>query len=161
MKKFIFLAIIIVSSCTSDNPTPIGSGNNLDNSVIIYLKSNEGNNLLNTTNYNSSNYKIYYKIANEFIEQNNSNLDYPKNFFINSETNPISMKLFLNHLSTESNPITVVKWNDTESDTIKTSYRRGIENNNDYEICEKLWLNNSLIWDINNNQNGRQITIVR
>lgn len=160
MKNIIFLIILsIMSSCTKDNPAPTST--NLDNSVIIYLKSSEGNNLLNTTNYNSNNYRIYYKKGNEFIEQNNSNLDYPKNFFINSETNPISMKLFLNHLSTEINPITVVKWNDIESDTLKTSFRRGIENNTDYEICEKIWLNNALIWDINNNQNGRQIIITK
>ncbi|GAW90669.1 hypothetical protein FPS14_contig00083-0006 [Flavobacterium psychrophilum] len=116
---------------------------------------------MNTINYNSNNYRIYYKNGNEYIEQNNSNLDYPKNFFINSETNPISMKLFLNHLSTETNPITVVKWNDTESDTLKTFFRRGTDNNTDYEICEKIWLNDALIWDINNNQNSRQITIIK
>ncbi|EKT4502358.1 hypothetical protein [Flavobacterium psychrophilum] len=160
MKNFIFLSIIsIISSCTKDNPEP--TSRNLDNSVIIYLNSSEGNNLLNTINYNSNNYRIYYKNGNEYIEQNNSNLDYPKNFFINSETNPISMKLFLNHLSTETNPITVVKWNDTESDTLKTFFRRGTDNNTDYEICEKIWLNDALIWDINNNQNSRQITIIK
>ncbi|AIN75140.1 hypothetical protein O8E88_002344 [Flavobacterium psychrophilum] len=160
MKNFIFLSIIsIISSCTKDNPEPTST--NLDNSVIIYLNSSEGNNLLNTINYNSNNYRIYYKNGNEYIEQNNSNLDYPKNFFINSETNPISMKLFLNHLSTETNPITVVKWNDTESDTLKTFFRRGTDNNTDYEICEKIWLNDALIWDINNNQNSRQITIIK
>ena len=159
MKNFIFFIIIIMSSCTNDNPAPTST--NLDNSVNIYLESSDGNNLLNKTNYNSNNYKIYYKNGNEFIEQNNSNLDYPKNFSINLETNPINMKLFLNHLSTETNPITVVKWNDTDSDTLKTSFRRGFENNIDYEICEKIWLNDVLIWDINNNQNGRQITITK
>ena len=160
MKKNILLAILIIStSCSNDKTEPIS--NNLDIGVVIYLLSSEGNNLLNTVNYDSNNIRIYYKKGNEFIEQNESNLDYPKNFFVNTETNPISMKLFLNHLPSESYPITVVKWNNSESDTLKTSIRRGIENNTDFEICEKIWLNDELIWDIHNNPNGRQITITK
>ena len=85
-----------------------------------------------------------------------------KNIF-NNESNPISMKLFLNHSVTEEYPITLIEWNTNDTDTIKTYFRRGIENNTDYEICEKIWLNDVLIWDIStaNGLTEREITILK
>ena len=158
----IIIGLLIFNSCSNDcnksNDTV-----NIDNGITIFLKSREGNNLLNTINYNSTNFKIYNKINNENIELNNPNMDYPRNFYINNETNPISMKLFLNHSDTEEYPITLIKWNNTDTDTIKTYFRRGIENNTDYEICEKIWLNEILIWDIStlNGVTEREITILK
>jgi hypothetical protein len=160
----IFLFILSLSSCDNDKNSPVLNQVSLDNGVSIYLKSSsENSNLLNTTNFQSSNFKIFYLINGLSVEQNNSSLDYPKNFYINNETNPISMKLFLNHSSTESNPITYIKWNDIDTDTIKVYYKRGVENNTNYEICEKIWLNENLVWDLTtpNGVTGREITILK
>lgn len=161
MTKFILLfAITLLSiSCSTDKTGTTSV--NLSKELKINLLSSEGNNLLNTSNYKSDNFNIYYKSGNDYVEKNDVNLDYPKHFMINTETNPISMKLFLNDLASEPNPITVIKWNTTESDTIKTTFRRGFENNSSYVICEKVWLNDVLVWEIENNPNLRQITIIK
>jgi hypothetical protein len=159
MKNLILFTIIfLVTSCNNDKNEP--NGFNLDANVNINLRSNEGLDLLNTTKYNSNNFKVYYKINNEFIEQNHSHLDYPRQFIIDTQRNPITMILFLNSSSIETYPITVIKWNETESDTLKTSFRRGSGNDGQFVICEKIWLNNILVWEINN-KNERQISIVK
>jgi len=163
MKNLIlFIVLLIFNSCSTDS-NKSNDAVNIDNGVTIFLKSIEGNNLLNTTNYNSNVFKIYYKINNENIEINNPNNDFPRNYYINNESNPISMKLFLNHSVTEEYPITLIEWNTNDTDTIKTYFRRGIENNTDYEICEKIWLNDVLIWDIStaNGLTEREITILK
>ena len=69
----------------------------------------------------------------------------------------------IKHVSTEWKQFYFIKWNNTDTDTIKTYFRRGIENNTDYEICEKIWLNEILIWDIStlNGVTEREITILK
>ena len=164
MKKIILiLTVLFIFGCSNNENNNSNDATNIDNSVAIFLKSPEGFNLINTSNYNSNNFKIYYKLNNEVVEIYNPSLDFPRNFYINNETNPISMKLFLNHSSLEANPTTIIKWNNLETDTIKTYFRRGTENSTDYEICEKIWLNNVLVWDINasNGSSLKEITILK
>lgn len=163
MKTLILIiALSIITGCSNDNNN-FKDADNIDNGVSIFLKSTEGSNLINTSSYNSDNFKIYYKINNETIEINNPVIDYPRNFFISTETNPISMKLFLNDTSTEEFPETLIKWNENDTDTLKASFDRGIENNEDYVICKKIWLNNILVWDTNTPAGitGREITITK
>ena len=80
MKNLIlFIVLLIFNSCSTDS-NKSNDAVNIDNGVTIFLKSIEGNNLLNTTNYNSNAFKIYYKINNENIEINNPNNDFPRNY---------------------------------------------------------------------------------
>ena len=164
MKKIILiLTVLFIFGCSNNENNNSNDATNIDNSVAIFLKSSKGFNLINTSNYNSNNFKIYYKLNNEVVEIYNPSLDFPRNFYINNETNPISMKLFLNHSSLEANPTTIIKWNNLKTDTIKTYFRRGTENSTDYEICEKIWLNNELVWDITSTSaiTAKEITIIK
>lgn len=69
------------------------------------------------------------------------------------------MRLFMNDVPTELFPETYIKWNETDTDTIKASYGRG-EN---FVICNKVWLNNRVVWDFNSPPgiSGRNITITK
>lgn len=150
----------LFSSCSSnDDP----SATNLDTHVDIYLKNSENENLIDTPNFLSNNYKIYYLIDGVSTEIYNPNMDSPRNFFINNETSPISMRLFLNYSENEEFPITYIKWNQTDIDTLKAQFDRGIENNVDYVICKKIWLNDEIVLDdaTPNGITGREITIVK
>ena len=162
MKKLILIVVFAaLNSCSSDNEN--SNAASFDAKVIINLQSEDGVNLLNTSNYNPNSFKVYYKVGNEFIEQNNNDYDYPKNFFVDTESNPSTIHLFMNMAETETFPITVIKWNETESDTLKTSYRRGSGGEEGlYVSWQKIWLNDSLVLDLSNPAiNGNEITIIK
>ena len=161
MKNLILMmGIVFCCSCSNDdNP----SSENLDAAVSIYLNDSEGKSLIDTPNFLSQNYRIYYLVNGISTEVNNSFADNPRGFFINDETSPISMFLGLNFAASEEFPITYIKWNDTDTDTLKAQFDRGTENNDNYVLCKKLWLNDELVWDVTTPDGitGREITIVK
>lgn len=159
MKKIILSTITFVFlSCSNDNPNPTPQSYNIDTSVDIFLKNSANENLLNTENYNSENFRIYNEINGEKVEVYNPLADAPRNFLIITETSPVSMRLFLNNSITESFPKTYVKWNEEDTDTLK-AYIYRTEN---LIQCKKLWLNDALIWDETTSSNtGRRITITK
>ena len=61
MKKIILiLTVLFIFGCSNNENNNSNDATNIDNSVAIFLKSPEGFNLINTSNYNSNNFKIYY-----------------------------------------------------------------------------------------------------
>lgn len=160
MKKILLLFIaFLLLSCSHDHS---GSENtNIDTGVNIFLKNNDGLNLLNTPDYLSENFRVYNVVGGQAIEVNEPHLDYPRNFFVNTETSPASLTLFLNSDPHEEFPVTYIKWNENQTDTLKAAYSRG-SGNEDYIICNKIWLNNNLVWDISaDGTEGREITIIK
>lgn len=156
MKKIIILNIIAIflASCSDENNK--SGGVNIDVDVNIYLENSMGENLIDTDNYQSANFKIYF--------YNNSVKEYlnPPNFFIINENNIVAMRLFLNDNKNEENPVTYIKWNETDTDTLKAHFNRS-RGNNENVICDKVWLNDKLVWDISMTSGvlGREITIVK
>lgn len=65
------------------------------------------------------------------------------------------MRLFLNH-NEEDYPITYIKWNETDTDTIKTHYNR-TENS---ILLDKVWINNVLTTLLDSNS-GIEFNIVK
>ncbi|WP_298141784.1 hypothetical protein [Flavobacterium sp.] len=161
MKNLIVMIFLVLFSSCSNDDKPTAA--NLDASVSIYLKDLENKNLINTSNFLSENYRIYHLIDGVSTEVYDTNMDNPRGFFINYETSPICMALTLNHSENEQFPITYVKWNETDTDTLKAQFDRGSENNVDYVVCQKLWLNDELVWDVTTPDGitGREITIVK
>jgi CMP-N-acetylneuraminic acid synthetase len=163
MKKIVILNVIaiFVASCSDDSNKSESA--NIDTAVNIYLENNTGESLLNTDNYQSNDFKIYYLNNNNVEEVNNPLMDSPRNFFIIDEDNIKAMRLFLNSNQNEENPVTYIKWNETDTDTLKAHYSRGMGNNEDYVTCDKVWLNEELVWDTTTPSGvlGREITIVK
>lgn len=159
MKNLILLLVFSILCSCSKTPKPFNKV--IDPSLFIYLKNSTGDNLLNTANYNSDNFRIYNEINGLVIEVNNPMSDHPRGFSIINDVNPICMGLSLNTTETELFPITYIKWNDTDTDTLKASYVR-TEN---IIQCNGVWLNGVLVWDFNTPQPqgniGRSITIVK
>ena len=162
MKNIVLLLIVTLISCSDDNGNN-PSNTNIDVGVSFYLKNASGENLLNTSNYISDNFRIFNVINGEVQEVNMPQMDYPRNFFINDETTPISMRLFLNHTENEEFPITYIKWNQDDTDTIKADFDRGTTNEIDYIICKKIWYNDQLVWDTTTPAGitGREITVTK
>jgi hypothetical protein len=155
---FFFIAgIASILSCNNDN---IIKGVIVDVGVNIFLKDEQGENLLNTSNYNSDNFKIFHEIDGQKIEVYNPLMDSPKGFSIINENNLKYINLSMNMDENVAIPITYIQWNDTDTDTLKTTYSRK-ENS---VIWNKLWLNNKVVWD-SGTPNGptgmRDITIIK
>jgi hypothetical protein len=160
MKKTILFitAFLLLISCSNDKQC---SCSNIDIGVTIFLKDSQGVNLLNTANYNSDDFKVYYEIDGQKIEVNNPLLDASRGFVINDWTNPISMGVALNDVIADIPTITYIEWNNSDTDTLITTYER-TENS---VVWDRLWLNDELVWQPGmpaiEGIPGRVITIVK
>ena len=108
----------------------------------------QGNDLLNPqieSNFNNTeNIKIYFVINGEAVLFDKPNLDLPKGYLIYKKENEdvYRMGLFVN---LEGNTTTtLIKWNNTETDTIKCEIER---KGNYYISVSKVWYNNVLKYD--------------
>jgi hypothetical protein len=119
--------------------------NNLPQSIIvaksisIELKNNEGSNLLGSNEYPISDIAATY-LVNGKIVQSNSPHDYPNNVLFYNKNQ--GTQIFLNDSSSEEFPITYIKWNKTEIDTIKSHFNRA----NNSIIIDKLWIFENNNW---------------
>jgi len=157
MKRIILTIILGINllSCSSDEGSEAVT---LDIGVAISLQNQEGIDLFQSPEYNPDTFQIFYVIDGENVEIDNPNLDYPRNFYMLG-TSPETMRLFLNsELSEDNNSETLIKWNNAQSDLIKAHFRSGVENNEDYLICDKIWVNDVLAWDGNG---SRTIIIIK
>lgn len=147
MKKItLLLTILFLISCSNENDCGCV---NIETNIDIALKDNNGNYLINTSNYPKNNIQVKYLI--------NGTIQNPKNgegpIFIDDTNLPTRIRIFLNNTSKEEYPITYVKWNDTDTDTIKSHFIRG----NNSIILDKIWINNSLV--TNFQEPGRYINL--
>lgn len=131
----------------------------IDGKINIFLKNSQGENLLNTANYNSDNFKIYFKKNGQKIEINNPLSGHPKGFFIDNSYNPIYMGLYLNIDVNEIIPETYIEWNETDTDTLKVT----VVKNGGSTSWNSMWLNGDLIYSSSTplGVTGREITIVK
>jgi len=130
----------------------------IDTSIAISLKDNNGNDLLNPNNpnsYNTNTIKILYEIDGTQIEFYDSKLDYPKGYYIYKHENEYRIVIFPNDNDSQANPITYIKWNDIDTDTIKCK----VDRKHNSEICTKVWYNGNLVW--NNYDTERFFTITK
>ena len=163
-KQFFFQIFCIVFLLSCQNNTNEDMENEpLANTIFIKLKNLSGDDLLNPNvngTYNTSEIKIFYKKDGVFEEFYNPNLDFPRNFNIgiNNNTGNYEMFISLNYYLNDQNPITLIKWNDTDTDTVKADYYPNGKNN----ILQKVWYNNLLKLDYSSNpNNGNTIEITK
>jgi hypothetical protein len=119
---------------------------NLDAGIEITVFDNNGNDLLNPSNQNSfkeQNIKIYYLINGIVEEVYYPNYDNPRNFSIYERDGIYRMGLSPNANEKDEFPVTYIKWNETDTDTIKCSISRTESS----VICTKVWYNETLMWD--------------
>lgn len=115
----------------------------------IYNSSNED--LLDTTtanHYIESEIKLFYVVDGKTEEVYDTNMDNPRNFSIYKHENEYRIGISFNYTETSEKPITYIKWNDADTDTIETTYIR----TDNAVIKNKVWFNGNLIWDRSLNQ---------
>jgi len=77
------------------------------------------------------------------------NTDYPNaHFYYKDDIDSLyAIRIFLNSDETVTHPITYIKWDDTDMDTIKATYKR----TDNTIVLDSIWYNNNLIWNSNDN----------
>lgn len=136
-----FLTAVLFNSCNSDDKDQFI----IDTAINISLKDKDGNDLLSTDSPNSLNqneFKLYYEINGEQVEVNDEELDYSKGFFIYQHENEFRIRIFPNSQDNSLITNTYIKWNKTDTDTIRCE----IERSNSSEVCKKVWFNDKLVW---------------
>ena len=154
MKAIITLLILTVFiSCNKDDSNEKTTVF-FDTSVEISAKNVNGEDLLNPNNpnaYKTENIKIYYLINGEKQEVNDNKMDYPRSFLVYQNGEDFRIRIFKNNSKIEGLPITYIKWNENETDTIQTEYDRTYSNE---PRMQKVWFNGELKWDIKNGEEG-------
>lgn len=113
----------------------------------IHVKSSNGEDLLNPNSpntLNTSNIKLYYLKNGISEEVYNPNSDYPRNFMIFMDQEGLyRMRIFPNALKNEEFSVTYIKWNETDSDTVKCKFSFDCN----ATILQKVWFNDTLKLD--------------
>ncbi len=140
----LFIGIVFLVSCSKDKEPQPGldyesASTVIGKSINIELRSAEGINLIGSDEFPLSEISATYLINGKIV-QSNSPHDYPNNvlFFNNNEV----VKVYLNDSVTEEFPITYIKWNKTDNDTIKAQYKR----TNNSITLDKLWILENNTW---------------
>lgn len=153
MKNLLFIfAIITLFSCSKSNESEIPYGTNLDRGINFSVFNTENEDLLNPENPNHldvSKIKLFYVIDGIEKEFYNPNLDNPRNIFIfEDETeNVYKIGIVLNDTETSERPITYIRWNDVDSDTVEATYERAPG----AILKNKVWLNGEQVWERGDN----------
>ncbi|GAB3017305.1 hypothetical protein GCM10027051_22590 [Niabella terrae] len=103
--------------------------------------------LLNPQNqnaYDTSAIKTYYSKNGTFYEVFEGNLDRPRMFSIYKHPDGrYRIGIGLNIEKTEEYPITLIKWSDTDTDTLKGAFYRTPSS----ILVTKVWFNGELKWE--------------
>jgi len=162
---FILLVVVLCISCNNDAESK--QAEVFFTSINVYLKNSAGENILDTDKYPENSISIRYLIGGKELgygyDIHGAILDNPKGFFLGRLSENVTekgMRVFLNHDSSEEYPITYIHWNSTETDTLKTKYRRTIGIDGNAVVLEKVWLNDVLVWRVEvEGQTNSDITI--
>lgn len=137
----IIISAIVFFSCQKEKKEL-----NIDTGIEITVFDENGNDLLNPSNQNSfkeQTIKIYYLINGVVEEVYYPNYDNPRNFSVYEKEGVYRMGLSPNANEKEELPVTFIKWNETDTDTIKCSFSR----TDNSVICTKVWYNGSVMWE--------------
>lgn len=154
MKNLILLTLFItLTSCNKSDEMQQQSQQqfNLDALLEFSIINSENQDLLNPNNPNhitQEDIKIFYLINGQSKEVYNPLMSNPRNFLIYKHESEYRIRISPNISETEEIPITYIKWNNNDTDTIKVSYNRtpnAIQQ-------RKIWLNDIQIWDWTENK---------
>lgn len=149
--KTIFLILTIFTLFACNKPKDTENQYNLDANIQFSVFNSENEDLLNPNTPNhivEPEIKLFYVVNGITKEVFNPHLDFPRNIHIFKHETEYRIDVFLNTTDTANKPVTYIKWNNTDIDTITATYIR----TNNAVIKNKIWLNGNLIWDRSLNQ---------
>jgi hypothetical protein len=149
MKKIlVLLAALSLFGCnkTTENSTVLDVGFEFS----VFNAQNED--LLDpaTNNfYDEKEIKLFYKVGGEVNEVYLAGTDNPRNFKIFKHEKEYRIGIVMNHIETSEKTVTYIQWNDSDTDTIETTF----ESSRNDPKKRKVWLNGVEIWDWTTNEN--------
>ena len=150
-------------SCSKSDSIEKPYGSNISTGIQLSIFNSENEDLLNPENPNHldhSKIKLFYVIDGVEKEVYNPNFDNPRNIFIFEDEieNIYKIGISLNDTETSERPITYIRWNDDDSDTIEATYERdgpGIV------LKNKVWLNGELVWERGDNTTDAYFVLIK
>ncbi len=143
MKKLILSLVLISSLVSCNNDTEETVNFYIDNNFDLLVESSDGTDLLdpsNSNSYNQKNLSIYYILNGE-----KKQTDYSIVLLENGETKQYALRV-MQYNYASSDVITYIKWDETNTDVIKTNYKSG----NNYVVCSKISYNDEVVYDQDN-----------
>ena len=150
--KYLILLLVLFCSCSKDiEPNKVYINRYLSTSLI----NSAGQDLFLSNDYNVNNIKIsFLKQGVEQEVENEVNLNYI------TQMSPSYLRIPLNFDQYEDLPITYIKWNSVDTDTVIVSYKKVEGSNNFYEDFDKVWYNGRLLPSTEYG-GGKTITILK
>lgn len=152
MRSKILLGIVgalLAIGCSQERP---GDGTfNLDVAVEVAIENNKGQDLLNPNTENAikaEDIKLYYVENGKAYEAEAEDLkngEAQKNIIVFQRGDRYRVRIMQNHSSEEDTPLTLIQWNSSDIDTIKSEFLKGDR----YIIQDKIYYNNKLSWTSN------------
>jgi len=149
MKKLIFL-LAIVSFVACSDTVELNPAGHYRNTFFEFSVSNSQNvDLLDPAtpnHYKEEQIILFYEVDGRMIRVYNPNMDYPRNilFFYHETEYEYRIRVFLNDSDTSEKTITLIQWDDIDTDTVEAMFRK---TNSSVDVS-KVWLNGLEIWDL-------------
>ncbi len=139
---FAFIGLLLVN-CANDDEQFVFA-----NAIELSLTDSSGNDLLNPETPNSidiTKIKLFYLVKGQLQEINDPTKDYPRNYFVYHHENNYRIRIFLNPSEDTELLETVIKWSDTDADTIIAAFKRTTST----VVIQKIWINEKPFWTYN------------
>ena len=146
MKK-LFLVVFLISFCSCIKP---GCCKLYSADFDFYVVDEQGDDLLDpesTSPIDLQSVRVYYLLDGKKTEINRGNLDAPQMYLVlppEGGRDKYSINLFLNAEDSSSITTTYFEWNEDTTDVFEAEVSRNKNNT----VVTKVWLNETLVWDI-------------
>jgi len=148
MKYVLFCILGMLVSCSKEKSQNVV----IDIGVEIFISNTNGENLLlgSTPNaINPDSIKLIYKLNGENYTVYNSNMDCPRGICFLNDLGSERIGITPNDTENEEYPITYIRWENGDLDTIKCHFVRKDNGINSSIVCDKVWFNDSLMFPDN------------
>ncbi|MDI9871691.1 hypothetical protein [Flectobacillus roseus] len=139
-------ATFFVACSQSEEMAPLSY--NVSANADFTVTNAQSQDLLDPSNPNhldASKIKVFYVTDGQIKEINNPLSDYPKGYRIYKPETATGYRItvFLNHLESVEKPITYIRWNDTDIDTIQATFKKSTSGT----MQDMIWLNGKKVWE--------------
>lgn len=165
MKNFMLflMSFLLLSACKKETDK-VSKVFDVDIDLSVINLNNED--LLSPENPNAfdqSQIGVFYDKDGEPIYYHNTNNNYISDhpnahfFYKNDIDSLYSMRVYLNSDDSVNYPITYIKWNETDMDTIKASYVRTEK----IIRLDSIWYNGNLIWNFSDASSRKYFILIK
>ena len=138
--KYLFLVMCAsLVACTKQKESNVV----ISTAFSMLVENSKGENLLKKTTLNAINaeaIQLSYWINEKKLNVYNSDMDCPTGICPINDANFVGLRVFPNDTKDYEYPLTFIKWENGDIDTIKCHFKRN-EGDDMSIICDKVWFN--------------------